>query len=189
MSSCDAPLTLRHSWVDRLRTVGIQRQHSSDIPLLEAFEAAPSQHSRHSSVESQTTKSNLVSSSDTATTSYTSFPPSPRSTFTDVPSPGAYPTASLEALRISSLSASAAGSAFATPRSSTQSLPDLAGYNWEYTRRKLQTIHDVNTRARLREEDEDIDEMDEQSAVTALNALRNAPLSGSGSLMDIDRSN
>lgn len=180
----DTPLTLSYSWVDRLRTVGIQRQHSSDIPLLEG---APPQHSRHSSVESQA-KSNLMGSSDTATTSYTSFPPSPRSAFADIPSPGAYPTASLEALRISSLSASAAGSAFATPRSSSQSLPDLAGYNWEYTRRKLQTIHDVNTRARLREEDEEEDEMDEQSAVTALNALRNAPLLSSGSLMDVDRS-
>lgn len=151
------------------------------------MEEGSSLHSRHSSVESQA-RSQFLTSSDTATASYTSFPPSPRSALVDIPSPSSYPTASLEALRISSLSASA--SAFATPRSSTQSLPGLAGYDWEYTARKLQTIHDVNERANPEDggdEDEVIGEDDEQSAATALNALRDTALGNPGAAMEVDQ--
>lgn len=127
----------------------------------------------------------MLTYSETATATFTSFPPSPRSFLVDVASPSPYPISSLEALRISSLSAST--SAFATPRSSTQSLPGLAGYDWEYTARKLQTIHDVNERAKLDEEDEDVDENDEQSAASALNALRSTARESSTVSMEIDR--
>ena len=125
------------SWVERLRMVGINRQQNSTDT--EIGELPPRENS-----------SDRDGSATTAST-FTSFPPSPRSYPTDAPSPGGVAAASIDALSLSS---------FATPRSSTQSLPSLAGYDWEYTTRKLQTIKDGPL-------SEEINAM-ERSAISAL---------------------
>ncbi|KAI5124258.1 hypothetical protein M0805_005107 [Coniferiporia weirii] len=173
------------TWVDRLRIIGIQRQQNPDS-YPDDFPPPP--HSRESTTDSPSTStiSCSVSRSGSATASYTSFPPSPRSWPADAPSPGGLAAASLNALTLSSLSANA--SAFATPRSSTQSLPTLADYDWEYTARKLQTIRDADERLSGSEGSEGREgkaESDEQSAASALSALRRSTSSRDAS-MEVD---
>ncbi|THH06644.1 hypothetical protein EW145_g3941 [Phellinidium pouzarii] len=167
------------TWVDRLRVIGIQRQEDpenslDDLPLL-------TRRSRHAPSESFSASG---SGSGSATASYTSFPSSPRSWPADASSPGSLAANSLDALTLSSLSASP--STYATPRSSTQSLPGLAGYDWEYTARKLQAIRNADERRELGEKKEIIAETDEQSAASALSALRGSTIVSRDASMEVD---
>ncbi|KAL5513204.1 OPI1 [Sanghuangporus vaninii] len=159
-------------WVDRLRVIGIQRRNSenaTDVPADANIRRVPSEIS----IGTLETAGSVSSSSTTGT--FTSFPPSPRSWPVDASSPAATAAHSLDLLTLNSLSAS--GSTVHTPRSSTQSLPALAGYDWEYTNRKLQTVRDADE-DRV-EDDDTISEM----AATALSALRSSTRPTS---MDVD---
>ncbi|KAL5536893.1 OPI1 [Sanghuangporus sanghuang] len=155
-------------WVDRLRVIGIQRRNSDNATDIPADANIPSE------IPIGTLETaGSVSSSTTGT--FPSFPPSPHSWPVDASSPAAMAAHSLDSLTLNSLSAS--GSTLHTPRSSTQSLPALAGYDWEYTNRKLQTIRDADE-DRV-EDDDTINEM----AATVLSALRSSTRPTS---MDVD---
>lgn len=158
-----------------MRVIGVQRQNANGP----SDESTPQIVHRATSEVSEGTVSSSASVSGSATATFTSFPPSPRSWPVDAPSPAGLSTNTFDALTLNSLSAS--GSALATPRSSTQSLPALAGYDWEYTAQKLQTIRDTD------ESYEIVGKMDadaeERTAASALSALRGGPRAAS---MDID---
>ncbi|KAL5531690.1 hypothetical protein ACEPAG_4567 [Sanghuangporus baumii] len=158
-------------WVDRLRVIGIQRRNSEN-----ATDGSADANIRR--VPSEVSMGNLEtagSASSSTTGTFPSFPPSPRSWPIDEPSSTAMAVHSLDSLTLNS--ASASGSTLHTPRSSTQSLPALAGYDWEYTNRKLQTIRDADE-----DRVEDDDTMNEMAA-TALSALRSSTRPTS---MDVD---
>lgn len=157
--------------------------------------------------------------SGTATATLTPYPPSPRSWSVDVLSPSASTSALHGVLRTNGdgsnghvnghgskggmamaakhLDALTLNSALATPRSSTQSLPSLAGrpgfeYEWEYAARKLKSVRERREAEERAESDGDKDkEMDEdredredeerveRDAATVLSSMR-------GSAMDVD---
>ncbi|KAH8111063.1 Opi1-domain-containing protein [Phellopilus nigrolimitatus] len=181
------------TWVDRLRVIGIQRQQNPDASV---DSLPPLHHSHHARSESlsYSASSNSTGLSGSTTATFTSFPPSPRTWPADAPSPGELATTSLDALTLSSLSASA--SAFATPRSSTQSLPALAGYDWEYTTRKLQTIRDtdkIRADSEVNEKRENVmlgksahHVADERFAASALSSLRRVAADSRDVSMEVD---
>ena len=175
--------------MDRLRHVGIQREHHADSTT---EELPPIELPRIASDSHTLSDASALSSSATPTATFTSFPPSPRvwsSSASSLPSPStsssklALQTAgSLDALTLASVSAGPS-TGFATPRSSsTQSLVGMGGYDWELTARKLQTIRDADERPEDADEEEGAEERSAASALSALRAgSRLTPVS-----MDVD---
>jgi len=148
-------------WVERLRVIGVQRQPTEEGTSLRL----PRINDTGSETDGPGTSPLDTPASGLA------YSPISRSYFADAPSPAGLATMSLDGLSLSST--------YATPRSSTSSLPTLADYSWDYTAAGV-----AGSSGKEDKEDEVSVQHIERAAVSA---VRGTALDPPISTMEVDR--